>query len=85
MDKVQRAFGSEIGFPALILLMNASGLTVMALANYAREAAPTWHGPMAMFLLMMSGFALRDLIRVRRTRRALAERVRRLPSNGRGA
>jgi hypothetical protein len=85
MDKVQRVLGSEIGFPVLILLMNASGLTVMALANYAREAAPAWHGPMTTFLLMISGLALRDLIRTRRTRRALAERVRRLPRKDRGA
>lgn len=85
MDKVQRVLGSEIGFPVLILLMNASGLTVMGLANYAREAAPAWHGPMTTFLLMMSGLAIRDLIRARRTRRALAERVRRLPLTDRGA
>lgn len=85
MDKVRHVLGSEIGFPVLILLMNASGLTVMGLANYAREAAPAWHGPMTMFLLMMSGFALRNLIRARRTRRALAERIRRLPLKDRGA
>lgn len=85
MDKVQRLLGSDIGFPVLILVMNASGLTVMGLANYGREAAPAWHGPMAMFLLMMSGFALRDLIRTRRARRALAERVRRLPLKDRRA
>lgn len=78
MDKAQRMRGSEIGFPVLILLSCASSLTVMGLANYAREAAPAWHGPMTMFLLMMSGFALRDMIRARRTRRAMAGRVRHL-------
>lgn len=78
MEKVQRVLSSEIGFPVLTLLSCVSCLTVMGLANYAREAAPAWHGPMTTFLLMMSGLALRDLIRARRTRQALAGRVRRL-------
>jgi hypothetical protein len=75
MDKVQRVLGSEIGFPVLTLISCASSLTVMGLANYAREAAPAWHGPMSLFLLMMSGLALRDLIRARRTRRTSEVRV----------
>ena len=78
MEKVQRVLSSDIGFPVLTLLSCVSCLTVMGLANYGREMVPTWHGPMSGFLLMMSGFALRDLIRARRARRALAGRVRRL-------
>jgi hypothetical protein len=81
MDRVQRMLGSEIGFPVLILVMNTSGLTVMGLANYAREAAPAWHGPMRLFLFMMIGLALRDLIRARL---ALAERINTLHPSGWG-
>jgi hypothetical protein len=84
MDRVQRMLGSEIGFPVLILVMNTSGLKVMGLANYAREAAPAWHGPMRLFLFMMIGLALRDLIRARRARLALAERINTLHPSGWG-
>ena len=84
MDRVQRLLGSTNGFPALTIMMSGSSLIVMWLANYAREAAPTWHGPMRLFLFMMIGLALRDLIRARRTRLALAQRVRNLPPASQG-
>lgn len=66
MKSVIRALKTEQAFPVLTILMSLSGLTVMWLANYAREAAPAWHGPMSLFLLLQIGFALRDLIRARR-------------------
>lgn len=66
MKPVIRALQAEQSFPVMIILMSLSGLTVMWLANYAREAAPAWHGPMSVFLLLQIGFALRDLIRARR-------------------
>lgn len=65
MKPVIRAFQAEQSFPAMIILMSVSGLTVMWLANLSREAAPSWHGPMSLFLFLMIGFALRDLIRSR--------------------
>lgn len=65
MKTVIRALQAEQSFPVMTILMSLSGLTVMALANLSREAAPSWHGPMTLFLLMMIGFALRDLIRAR--------------------
>jgi hypothetical protein len=84
MDRVQRLLGSTNGFPALTIMMSGSSLIVMWLANYAREAAPSWHGPMRLFLFMMIGLALRDLIRARRARLALAERINTLHPSGRG-
>jgi hypothetical protein len=48
--------------------MSLSGLSVMGLANLGREAAPAWHGSMTLFLSLMIGLALRDLIRSRRRR-----------------
>jgi len=77
MKTVQRALWSEAGFPILTLLVSVSGLTVMWLANYAREVAPAWHGPMFVFHLMIIGLALRDLARYRRTRSAQAASARR--------
>ena len=83
MDRVQRLLGSTSGFPAITIMMSGSSLIVMWLANYAREAAPAWHGPMRLFLFMMIGLALRDLVRARRTRLALAVNAREIPLSGR--
>jgi hypothetical protein len=68
MKSVIRALKTEQAFPVLTIFMSLSGLTVMALANLGREAAPAWHGSMTLFLTLMIGLALRDLIRACRGR-----------------
>jgi hypothetical protein len=68
MKSVIRALKTEQAFPVLTILMSLSGLTVMSLANLGREAAPASHGSMKLFLTMMVGLALRDLIRAYRGR-----------------
>jgi hypothetical protein len=68
METVIRALQTDQAFPVLTILMSLSGLSVMGLANLGREAAPAWHGSMTLFLSLMIGLALRDLIRSRRRR-----------------
>jgi hypothetical protein len=68
MKTVIRALQTDQAFPVLTILMSLSGLSVMGLANLGREAAPAWHGSMTLFLSLMIGLALRDLIRSRRRR-----------------
>lgn len=69
MTPLARALKSETAFPVLILTQCVASLVVMWLANYARDAAPDWHGPMRLFLLLMIGLALRDLLKARRAAR----------------
>lgn len=68
METVIRALQTDQAFPVLTILMSLSGLSVMGLANLGREAAPAWHGSMTLFLSLMIGLTLRDLIRSRRRR-----------------
>lgn len=60
-----RALSRETAYPVIILTQSVISFTVMGLANYGRDAAPGWHLPMTVFLLVMSGLALRDLRRAR--------------------
>ena len=66
MKPVVRTLSSERAFPVLTILMSFSGLAVMGLANLGRDAAPSWHESMSLFLSLLVGLALRDLIRLRR-------------------
>ena len=68
MKSVIRALQTDQAFPVLTILMSLSGLSVMGLANLGRDAAPAWHGSMTLFLSLMIGLALRDLIRAYRRR-----------------
>lgn len=68
MKPVIRALKTEQAFPVLTILMSLSGLSVMGLANLGRDAAPAWHGSMTLFLTLMIGLSLRDLIRAYRRR-----------------
>jgi|AACY02.8.fsa_nt_gi hypothetical protein len=68
MKTVIRALQTDRAFPVLTILMSLSGLSVMGLANLGRDATPAWHGSMTLFLTLMIGLALRDLIRASRRR-----------------
>jgi len=72
MKTIARALKSETAYPAFILTQCLISFMVMGLANYAREAAPAWHLPMSIFLVMMSGLALRDLRKARQAARVRA-------------